>query len=575
MDAAIGVLKPADARLYRTIFAAQKQGDWTKADAAFAQLSDKRFLLGHVLADRYQRRPATFEELAAWLKAYPGLPEAEDLYAQAKALQRKHKGGPAPALTAPAAAEPWSGGYEIDSAANFKAELTADELPSGAAKHLARAINVALHHDNPAKARNLLIAAEAERPLVGTFAADAEAAIAAGYFYDGEREQSLSLATAAAAAHQPLGLWIRGLIAWEQNDLAAASLSFAQLADHPALNPGSRAAAHFWAYRAFSRAGDKQQAYSHLEQAAHQPRSFYGMLAAQLVGRGPVDNVAHTESLPVWNTAQRNILAANPAALQALALIQVGETELAESELRRVNPQGQTSLQRAMLALTGFVPMPALVVQLANLTGVLNGQSYDAASYPLPPWKPQKGFEVDRALLYALARQESQFDPTAVSARGARGLMQIMPETADVMASENGMADVSDKLFDPATNLTLGQKYVRELASRPQIGDNLLLLLAAYNGGPNKIVRWQEYEMNRQDSKSAHDPLFFLESIPQRETRNYITRVLPHYWAYRARLAEPLTSLKQLAEGKWPRFALTDGMVREADALQATMARTP
>ncbi|NTU76864.1 MAG: transglycosylase SLT domain-containing protein [Alphaproteobacteria bacterium] len=152
------------------------------------------------------------------------------------------------------------------------------------------------------------------------------------------------------------------------------------------------------------------------------------------------------------------------------------------------------------------------------------------------------------ALIYALARHESQFDPTAVSARGARGLMQIMPATAKGLAGSVS----KDKLFDPAINLTLGQEYVRQLVNQPQIGDNLMLVLAAYNGGPNRVARWSA------NAPSARDPLLFMESIPQRETRNYIARVLPHYWAYRARLDKPLTSLHQLAEGKWPRLTMND-----------------
>jgi hypothetical protein len=106
-------------------------------------------------------------------------------------------------------------------------------------------------------------------------------------------------------------------------------------------------------------------------------------------------------------------------------------------------------------------------------------------------------------------------------------------------------------LLDPATNMTLGQSYVQRLAAQPMIGDNLLLLLAAYNGGPNRLEHWIKDE-------NSKDPLLFMESLPVRETRDYTQQVLVHYWMYRARLGLPETSLHQLAHGEWPITKLRD-----------------
>ena len=565
LDTAMGVLAPEDALLYRSIFEAQKQEDWSKADSAIESLTDKR-LMGHVLADRYQRRSPSIDEIAFWLKEYGDLPQAEALYNQ------RQKAAKQAGLSLPPPRSPdlWNGGYVADSAADFPAEMTAATLSQQTeAGRLARAMNKALRRHDPFTARDMLVAAEARQQLVGTFAADAEAAVAAGFFYVGERDQARSLSTAAAATGQPLGLWIRGLIAWEQNDFETASTQFTRLADHPALNPGSRAASHFWAYRALSRKGSKKEAYAHLDKASHQQRSFYGLLAAQLLERGPETGAANPKSLPVWAPHHREVLISTETGWRALALIQVGETTLAENELRRLNPLSQDNLPQAMLALAGYVPMPALAVQLASLNG---GQSYAAAYYPLPSWQPQKGFQIDRALLYALMRHESQFDPSAISRRGACGLMQIMPKTAEAVlddSMEEETLSTKGKLFDPSFNLALGQKYVQHLAALPQIRDNLILLLAAYNGGPNKVSRWMGDGTARQE-KLAQDPLLFMESLPARETRNYIARVLPHYWGYQARLAQPRTSLKQLAEGKWPRMPVVGTSVQQAEANKVT-----
>ncbi len=563
LDTAMGALSPEDALLYRLIFEAQKQGEWEKADEVMANLSDRR-LVGHVLAERYLRRPAGVDEVAVWLKEYGDLPQADTLYKQAR-NEAKQAGI---SLSLPRAADSWSGGYEADSAADFPAELTAATLSQKTETgRLARAMNKALRRHDPFSARDMLVAAEARQQLAGTFAGDAEAAVAAGFFYAGEREQARSLSTAAATAGQPLGMWIRGLIAWEQGDADAAVTQFTRLADHPALNPGSRAAAHFWAYRALSRAGRKKEAFGRLDRAARQTRSFYGLLAAQLLGRNQAVNVAKTE-WPAWGPHHRAELASTKEGWRALALIQAGEPLLAENELRRLSPLGQKNRQVAMLALAGYVPMPALAVQLASLGG---GQGYAAAYYPVPSWQPEEGFQIDRALLYALMRHESQFDPEAVSARGACGLMQIMPKTAKAvldMEVEGEGLSAKDKLFDPSFNLALGQKYVQHLAGLPRIGDNLMLLLAAYNGGPGKVSRWMGDGTGRQE-KLAQDPLLFMESLPSRETRNYIARVLPHYWGYQERLAQPRTTLKQLAEGRWPRVNVTEAQQAETGAAAA------
>jgi soluble lytic murein transglycosylase-like protein len=147
--------------------------------------------------------------------------------------------------------------------------------------------------------------------------------------------------------------------------------------------------------------------------------------------------------------------------------------------------------------------------------------------------------------------------------------MQLLPTTAKLMNDEDvGNKNIADNcsgpLLDPTTNLALGQKYVRHLTSQPLIGDNLMLLLAAYNEGPGKLERGLRDDNGSRvksrgiSSRRAYekeDPLYFLESLPLRQTHDYIQQVLIHYWGYRARLDEPQTSLTELARGEWPRYA--------------------
>jgi len=541
LDKAMNALAPREAALYRAIFQAQQNEDLERARGLIARLTDTR-LLGHVLADRLSRnKNVTGQELVKWLEVYPALPQAPAIYAKAKKLGVANP-------PKPKTPDAWQGASEVDGAANFSPELVVESTaPQSENKSLAKAVQKALKKGDPWAARNLLIEAQASRKLTGTFAFDLEAMVASAFFTAGEREQATALSNAAAGANQPMGLWIRGLIAWENNDTATARLMFTRLAAHPALSSTNRAAANFWAYRALSREGRKAEAKNYLEAAASVPRSFYGLLAGQLMGKNPVETLSLSDKSGVWGRTHQTVLSAHPVGWRALALIQIGQNDLAEAELRLFNPQGETALQKAMRALADYVPMPALAVQLANLSK--NRGGFDTAFYPLPPWQPKEGFVVDRALLFALARHESLFDPTAVSRKGAQGLMQIMPDTARRIADDDHHE--KSMLLDPAYNMGLGQKYVQHLAEQPQIRGNLLLLLAAYNAGPAKAMNWA-------NGKDGTDPLLFLESMPSRETRGYVARVLPHYWAYRARLGRSTASLKQMAEGKWPSVSVNE-----------------
>jgi len=178
-----------------------------------------------------------------------------------------------------------------------------------------------------------------------------------------------------------------------------------------------------------------------------------------------------------------------------------------------------------------------------------NGGGYDGAAYPVPAWLPNGGFKIDRALIYALVRQESRFNPKAKSWAGARGLMQLMPRTASFVARDRRFHRHSNKrrtLFKPEVNLALGQKYIEILLADKKIKGNLFLMAAAWNGGPGNLNKW------RRKTKYMNDPLFFIESIPSRETRIFIEKVVSNLWAYRNRLGQPTPSLDTIAAGRWP-----------------------
>jgi len=159
--------------------------------------------------------------------------------------------------------------------------------------------------------------------------------------------------------------------------------------------------------------------------------------------------------------------------------------------------------------------------------------------FPVPPYNPDGGYTVDSSLVLAFARIESRFQLQATSPVGARGLMQVMPDTARRL----GVSD-PDSLYQPGAALAVGQRYIASLLER--LDGNLLELGGAYNAGPGAVGRW------RTTKAGGDDALLFVESIPVAETRSYVKRLMLYHWLYRRRFGQDAKSLDETASGQWP-----------------------
>jgi soluble lytic murein transglycosylase len=348
-----------------------------------------------------------------------------------------------------------------------------------------------------------------------------------------------------SATEAPPERWNPAIEAFRQKRYGSAARRFEAIARMPKASPWATSAAAFWAARSHLLGGQPQQVNEWLHRAAQNPLTFYGLLARATLGiEGDLDLRE-----PYLHQADARALTAQPAGARAIALLQINEPRRAEPELASVAIGDSSSLARAVVALANYGNMPGLSLRIGNRSIGLDNAERDAAIYPIPAWSPPGGFQVDRALMYAIMRRESSFNPDAHNnASGASGLMQLMPATAKAVA---GRSMPISKIAEPETNLALGQKYLSRLLDDPTVGGNLIRLAAAYNAGPGNMAKWQRQLTN-------DDPLLFIESLPSRETRVFIETVLADHWIYRMRLGQKTDSLDALASGRWPMYVAQD-----------------
>lgn len=336
--------------------------------------------------------------------------------------------------------------------------------------------------------------------------------------------------------------WLTGLSAWRAADYPSAASAFASVAMRDDLSSWTQAAGAFWAARACLGAGDPEKVTPWLLRAAEFKHTFYGLLARRILGLP----APYEWSLDEGDVAALQRLVAVEGGRRAIALIEIGEYELAERELAALVLVDDVELAHGAMIVAEAAGSADLAYKLQRMLRHF-GIEVARASYPIPRWTPPGGFTTDPALVYALIRQESNFNPKAVSSAGARGLMQLMPATARFVVRRTGVGDSSlQELYRPEANILLGQQYIDMLLNDAAVGPDLFRIAAAWNGGPGNLGRWT------RDFSADTDPLLFIETIPLSETRDFVERILANMWIYRHRLGQPAPSLDALAEGGWP-----------------------
>jgi soluble lytic murein transglycosylase-like protein len=338
------------------------------------------------------------------------------------------------------------------------------------------------------------------------------------------------------------GEWVGGLAAWRQGDCTAASDAFTAVAAR-ASDIELRAAGLYWASRADMKCGKPQLVEGRLKNAAQLDETFYGMLARQQLGIKETQRPTDELMLADWDKLQNR-----PNIRVAAALVEIGETDLADDVLKQQAKIGPASEYAALVRLTDTLNLPETLMWLGN--NCPQGTTPPTiARFPAPKWAPDGGWKVDRALVYAHALQESRFRKDVISPAGAYGLMQIMPAAAVDYARERGITVERTQLALPSVNMAVGQRTLERLSTQSFTGGSLIKVMAAYNAGPVPVAEWNAIV------KDGGDPLLYIESIPYWETRGYVTTVMRNYWMYEAKEGRRESpSRAALAEGLWPKF---------------------
>lgn len=531
-------LSASDVEIYNRALTFQAQGNLAAADRELGRLKED-LLRGHVLAARFLApgHKPKYQELRAWMADFADHPQAESIYKLATSKAVKGFG----AIKAPVRG--YLKGTSIDTSddgANWEDASFAAERGSTRIKALKSSLRQALRKNDTARAEELLDSADA-RGLEPVELDELRTLVAADHFASGRDTEALAWAVPAAQRSGddlPSAHWVAGLAEWRMGHPDRARRHFEEVANAAEGSGWMVAAGALWAARANLVSKRPEMVNHWLEVAATYPRTFYGLLARKALGY----ETFFSWETPPFTEVDADLLMRHPHGRRALALLQLGDRQLAEEELRRAYPNATKAVRQSMLVLAHAGQMPALAVRLGGMLPGQDGRLHDAAAFPVPDWQPKGGWLIDKALVYAFVRQESSFNPKARSSAGAHGLMQLMPTTANAMAG----GKTRDKLADPEVNLQLGQRYLTKLLAEPPVNGNLLMLAAAYNAGPGNLGKWV------QSGRHGSDPLLFIESIPSRETRAFVERVMTNFWIYRSRMGQSSGSLDAVAAGEWP-----------------------
>lgn len=547
---AIDVLNDADASLYSQIFILNDAEKFSTAEKLQRQISDP-ILMNEVLYQRYfsKNYHTKGAEIKAWMDKYYDMPGAARMEKLANLKKATVKSARVPNML--------TGGMSIETA---QSETWTEKKYSGATDKSITKFKKAIRNGSTKTARTILEDKSFRKKLTESDYGRLAGRLAYVYYTNGEYELSKKWGFVASDANSEYGLWTMGLLYFKEEKFKESEKYFGKILELKQINNARKTEAAFWAGRAADMRGESSKAREYWKIAATHPMAFYGALAATMMGNVPEYEFFEQE----MTDEDVDELRRDKYGKIALALLQVNQRDRAQEYLKyMITSRVSDRSLHAINSVATAYGMPRVSIQASGVIrdrGILeiDDDVIYTAQYPLPDWEPMGGWSIDRALLLAITKQESGFRTNAKSGAGANGLMQIMPSTAKRVARANKVKMSDIDMSNPEHNMFLGQQYIVDLLMHPNINNNIIKMLVAYNAGMGSLVKFEK-------TFDTRDPLLYIESFPAYETRGYIKRVMANLWLYRARLNQPLTTLKVLADGEWPLYTSEDEYVRVDD----------
>ena len=541
------ILSEEDVKNYQKAYLFQEKCKWKSANKFILKIQNK-LLLGHILAQKFLHPDcykSQYLELYYWLKEYNDHPQAKRIYKLA--IRRMPSGYKSP--TKPSIPQ----GIETESIKTnkkdkYKSLKKLSKSQRNEKNKLINGIKSRVNRGWPTGAVQLLNQRDVNLLLDQVEIDQQKELIAKGYFLANKNELAIQYASEAlvnSAKYVPYAAWTAGLCSWRLEKYEDAANYFSLFSISLEEDDWHQTSGSFWTARSYAKLGKYEDINFWLKRASNNANSFYGMLALEILG---VEDKIDWNNKTILNKKNSKLLNL-PAGKRLQSLIQVGFAEELEKEIVYLNSILNKDIAEESINIAENFDLAYTQLKIVNKLEQFGMDVPIYLYYPTSVWKPRDGYKLEKELLHAFMHQESMFNTKAKSKDGAIGLMQVLPSTAKfITKSKDVKRNNSNILKNPEINLEVGQEYITYLLDLELVSRNLIFLAAAYNGGPGNLQKW------KRETNYLGDPLFFMESIPSRETRWFIEKILTKYWIYQNKNKKEMRSLKMLANGNNPLY---------------------
>ena len=547
----ISIFSASDEKNYKEVFKLQSKQIksknskiWKKIEKLKNQI-DNKILIGTLNADKYLHPTgwrSSYKELKQWLNEYHDHPDAYKIYRLA--LRRKPVKSKSPKKP--------SGDF-LNGYGNISKDLIKPTFPLAKSKYkkdsfqIAIKVRRAIRRKNLDYVENLLSSKKTKQKLTNQELAQLRAEFAHAYFIFKEDKKSLRQAriSISLSGHKnALAFWSGGLASWRLGNLKLSKWFFNNLSDLKDGPESILSAGCFWSAKVAYHLGEYKSINRYLYRAIKYDRTFYSTLSKASLGYQ--DNY----DFKLQNISKQFILKLKSlqAGRRILGLLQISEYHKASREFRKIIFNFNEREYPQIISFASNNNMPGFAFRLSAILRNDYNEILLGGLYPVPDWDFSTLPIKDKSLLFSISRQESGFNPRAKSYANALGLMQVLPSTASFIMKDRAYRK-KEILFNEEKNLFVASKYIQFLFELDIINKDVSKMLASYNAGPGNFSKW---------SKNFHtteiDPIFMIETLPARQTRNYIKLVLTNLWIYKIRLKEKPDLLFKLASGSIPKY---------------------